>query len=175
MSDERIDQLFSVLEAQADSRRLPPVHRWLGAPEGKIDIRIARDGTWYHEDVAFTRPALVRLFSTVLVREGDAYFLVSPQEKLRIVVEDVPLLALDFEVRGSAQQTELLFSTNGGDLVVADAEHMISVRSQRPYLHVRDGLEALIVRSAFYRLMNLALEHDGRPCLFSRGARFFLD
>uniref|UniRef100_UPI003523ED49 DUF1285 domain-containing protein n=1 Tax=Salmonella enterica TaxID=28901 RepID=UPI003523ED49 len=67
MSDERIDQLFAMLEAQADNRRMPPVHRWQAAPEGKIDIRIARDGTWYHEGTAFTRPALVRLFSTILV------------------------------------------------------------------------------------------------------------
>jgi len=173
--EERLDDLFAVLVAQADSRRMPPVHRWLSAPEGKIDIRIARDGTWFHEDVAFTRSALVRLFSTILVREGDAYFLVSPQEKLRIVVEDVPLLALDFEVRGSGEQADLLFSTNGGDLVVASEEHAITLRNGRPYLHVRDGLEALIVRSAFYRLTGLLVEQEGRPCLFSQGKRFFLD
>ena len=154
---------------------MPPIHRWQSAPEGRIDIRIARDGTWYHEGTAFTRPALVRLFSTVLVREGDAYFLVSPHEKLRIVVEDVPLLALDFDTRGTGDQSELLFSTNGGDLVVASNEHPIALRRGRPYLNVRDGLDALIIRSAFYRLVDLAIERDGRHCLFSRGACFFLD
>ncbi len=154
---------------------MPPIHRWQSATEGQIDIRIARDGTWYHEGAAFTRPALVRLFSTVLLREGDAYFLVSPHEKLRIVVEDVPLLALDFETRGAGEQSELLFSTNGGDLVVASTEHPITLRGGRPYLYVRDGLDALIIRSAFYRLMDLAIEENGRPCLFSRGACFFLD
>ena len=175
MPDHRIDDLFVELDRQASSRRLPPIHRWQSAAEGQIDIRIARDGTWYHEGTAFTRPALVRLFSTVLLREGDAYFLVSPHEKLRIVVEDVPLLALDFETRGTGEQSELLFSTNGGDLVVASNDHPISLRGGRPYLVVRDGLDALITRSAFYRLMNLAIEHDGRPCLFSRGACFYLD
>ncbi len=175
MPEEKLDDLFAALVAQAGRRRMPPVHRWLSAPEGRIDIRIARDGTWFHEGVAFTRPALVRLFSTILVREGDAYFLVSPQEKLRIVVEDVPLLALDFEMRGSGEQAELLFSTNGGDQVIANEEHPISLRGGRPYLHVRDGLEALIVRAAFYRLTGLVVEREGRPCLFSQGAFFFLD
>lgn len=175
MPDQRIEDLFVELDKQAGNRRMPPIHRWKSAPEGRIDIRIARDGTWYHEGTAFTRPALVRLFSTVLVREGDAYFLVSPHEKLRIVVEDVPLLALDFEARGTGEQSELLFSTNGGDLVVASDEHPITLRGGRPYLNVRDGLDALIVRSAFYRLVDLAIERDGRPCLFSRGACFFLD
>jgi uncharacterized protein len=173
--DHRIDDLFVELEESAKNRRMPPIHRWRSAAEGQIDIRIARDGSWYHEGRAFTRPALVRLFSTVLLREGDSYFLVSPHEKLRIVVEDVPLLALDFEVRGAGEDSELLFSTNGGDLVVASHEHPIALRSGRPYLEVRDGLEALIIRSAFYRLMDLAVERDGRPCLFSRGACFFLD
>ena len=175
MPDHRIEDLFVELDRQVTSRRLPPIHRWLSAAEGQIDIRIARDGTWYHEGVAFTRPALVRLFSTVLLREGDSYFLVSPHEKLRIVVEDVPLLALDFETRGAGEYSELLFSTNGGDLVVASHEHPIALRAGRPYLGVRDGLDALITRSAFYRLMDHAVEQDGRPCLFSRGARFFLD
>lgn len=175
MPDHRIEDLFSELDRQASGRQLPPIHRWVSAAEGQIDIRIARDGTWYHEGVAFTRPALVRLFATVLLREGDAYFLVSPHEKLRIVVEDVPLLAVDFEMRGEGEYRELLFSTNGGDLVMASHEHPIALRAGRPYLAVRDGLEALIIRSAFYRLMDHAVEQDGRPCLFSRGACFFLD
>lgn len=175
MPDQRINDLFVELDRQATSRRMPPIHLWKSAAEGQIDIRIARDGTWYHEGIAFTRPELVRLFSTVLLREGNDYFLVSPHEKLHIKVEDVPLLAVDFEARGTGEHSELLFSTNGGDLVVASNEHPITLREGRPYVDVRDGLKALIIRSAFYRLMDLTIERDGRPCLFSRGACFFLN
>jgi hypothetical protein len=174
MPDSRLDDLFGALEIEAERRRLPPVDRWVPVSEGSIDVRIGRDGTWYHEGTAFQRPALVRLLSTVLRREGDKYFLTSPHEKLRITVEDVPLLALDFESRGEGEGAELLFTTNGGDHVVADAVHPVFMRNDRPYLHVRDGLEALIVRSAFYRMVDRAGEKEGRPCIYSRGAAFFL-
>ena len=175
MPDPRLNDLFSELEHAGKQRRLPPLDRWRPEHEGHIDIRIGRDGTWYHEGTAFKRPALVRLLSTVLLREGDAYFLVSPHEKLRILVEDVPLLALDFESRGEGDGAELIFTTNGGDIVIADDQHPVCIRAGRPYLLVRDRLEALIVRSAFYRLMDRAVVTDGRMTLRSRGASFCLE
>lgn len=174
MTAQTLDDLFSELEAAERERRRPPVARWQPTREGVIDIRIAADGTWYHEGTAFQRPALVRLLSSVLRRDGDAYFLVSPQEKLRIDVADVPLLALDFEYRGEGDSTDILFTTNGGDYVTVDAEHAITLRGDRPYLHVRDGLEALIVRSAFYRLLDLGEDVGGAIRLYSRGQAFDL-
>ena len=171
---QKIDALFAQLEQEAGERQLPPVHLWHPEREGEIDIVIRADGTWVHEGRAFERMAIVRLFSTILRREGDAYFLVTPAEKLAITVEDAPLLAVDFEVRGQGAEQELLFSTNCGDHVVADAEHRIWLENDRPYVHVRDGLNALIGRSAFYRLADLAETDDQGSYVVSRGENFRL-
>lgn len=170
----QLDDLFTALEASGQGRRLPPVERWQPATIGTIDIRIAADGTWFHEGTAFKRPALVALLSTVLVREGDDYFLVSPHEKLRITVEDVPLLANSFEVRGEGESMEILFSTNGGDHVVLDRDHPVFMRGTRPYIHVRAGLEALVGRAAFYRLVELGEPLEEGVRIWSRGCSFLL-
>ena len=175
MNPKRIDDLFEQLEQAGKDRRLPPLDRWHPEREGEIDIRIAADGTWFHEGGAFRRPALVRLLASVLRREGDGYFLVSPHEKLRITVEDAPLLATDCEQRGEGRHGELLFSTNGGDHVVADAAHAVFMRNGRPYVQVRDGLDALIVRSVFYRLVDSCELDEAGARLWSRGQCFQLD
>ena len=171
---EKLDQLFDTLEQAQAERKLPPVQAWRPEREGTIDIVIQRDGTWLHEGTPFERQALVRLFSTVMRREGEAYYLVTPAEKLAITVEDVPFVALDFERRGQGEGLELIFTTNCGDHVVADAEHAIWVEHERPYLHVRDGLNALIARAAFYRLVELAEEKADGWTITSRGAEFQL-
>ncbi len=170
----KLDDLFAELELTQSERSLPPVQQWQPEREGEIDIVIRADGTWIHEGTPFTRQALVRLFTTVLRREGEHYFLVTPAEKLKITVEDAPLLALDFEHRGENDSLELIFTTNGGDHVVADGDHAIWLEHDRPYLHVRDGLNALIARPAFYRLMEHATEADHGWILTSRGATFQL-
>lgn len=170
----QLDELFSALETAGKERRLPPVERWQPTTAGSIDIRIAADGTWFHEGTAFRRPALVQLLSTVLKREGDDYFLVSPHEKLLITVEDVPLLATGFEVRGEGVAADILFSTNGGDHVVLDGDHPVFMRGSRPYIHVRDGLEALVARAAFYRLVELGEPVGEGVRLWSRGCPFVL-
>ena len=169
-----LDQLFDTLEQAQAARSLPPVHAWNPEHEGAIDIVVQRDGTWLHEGTPFERQALVRLFSTVMRREGEAYYLVTPAEKLAITVEDAPFVALDFESRGQGDDLELIFTTNSGDHVVADAEHQIWVEHERPYLHVRDGLNALIARAAFYRLVELAEENADGWSITSRGAAFQL-
>ena len=172
------DDLFDTLKSLQSRRHLPPVHRWRPQRQGRIDIRIARDGTWYHEGRAFTRMALVRLFSSVLRREGDSYYLVTPQEKLAIEVEDAPFLAIDFVSRGLGPSREIGFRTTTNDVVFADPDHPIwveqSAHNPRPYVHVRQGLNALIARSVYYPLMELAEEADGRLWLYSRGGRFDL-
>ncbi len=174
MSTQELDALFQRLEQAQAERRLPPVQDWHPERAGAIDIVIRADGTWLHEGGEFKRQALVRLFSTVMRREGDRYFLVTPAEKLEITVEDVPFLALDFERRGQGSQQELIFTINSGDYVVADHSHRLWVETDRPYLQVRDGLTALINRPAFYRLVDLAEEDADGWFITSRGTRFSL-
>lgn len=176
MSD--VDNLFDTLEALQAEKKLPPVEKWEPERVGTIDIRITSDGTWYHEGTPFRREALVKLFSTVLRRDEDGYCLVTPAEKLYVEVEDAPFLAVNMEVKGQGRDAELLFTTNVDDHVVADADHPLRVEDQdgepRPYVRVRDGLEALVNRSVFYRLVEQAVQEDGELVVYSRGERFAL-
>ncbi len=171
-----VDSLFATLEALQAERRLPPVDQWQPERNGRIDIRIARDGTWYHEGAPIRRSSLVKLFSTVLRRDTDGYCLVTPAEKLAIEVEDAPFVAVNMEVRGTGKGTDLLFTTNVDDHVVADAAHPLRVDEEhgepRPYLLVRSGLEALINRAVFYRLVDLAQPEARELVVYSRGERF---
>ena len=172
------EDLFDTLKSLQSQRHLPPVDQWRPSRRGRIDIRIARDGTWYHEGRAFTRMALVRLFSTVLHREGDSYYLVTPQEKLAIDIEDAPFLAIDFVSRGAGPSLHLGFRTNTDDVVFAGPGHRLWIEQgkdgPRPYVHVRGGLNALIARSIYYPLVELATEMDGHLWLHSKGERFDL-
>jgi len=161
---------------------LPPVHLWNPPFCGDLDMRIARDGTWYYQGTPIGRPAMVRLFSTVIRRDGDAYFLVTPVEKVGIRVEDAPFVAIRLEVSGQGEDQLLRFVTNVEDEVEAGREHPLRVeldpRTQEPapYVHVRANLEALINRNLFYQLVDLAVSRqiDGRSWLgvWSGGAFF---
>jgi hypothetical protein len=176
MSD--VDNLFETLEALQRNQKLPPVEKWQPEREGRIDIRIGRDGTWYHEGSPIKRDALVKLFASVLRRDPDGHCLVTPAEKLTIQVEDAPFVAVGMEVRGEGAASELLFTTNVADHVVADEAHPLRVDEHdgepRPYVEVRRGLEALISRSVFYRLVELAQREGDELVVYSRGARFAL-
>ncbi|KTT28516.1 DUF1285 domain-containing protein [Pseudomonas rhizoryzae] len=159
---------------------LPPVHLWHPPFCGDIDMRIARDGTWYHQGTPITRPAMVRLFSTILRRDPERYVLVTPVECVGIQVEDVPFLAVDVEWRGSGQEQELDFLTNVGDRVAAGAEHPLRFAEQdgqpAPYVQVRGGLEARLNRAVFYQLMERVEQgqREGQDWLgvWSRGVFF---
>jgi hypothetical protein len=172
--------LASLQRELAAGRKLPPVDKWHPAHCGEIDIRIARDGTWFHQGTPVGRRELVRLFSTILRRDADEYYLVTPGEKMRIRVEDVPFLAVLLDVRGSGRNQQLVFTTNVGDEAIADAGHRIRVESApetgepAPYIHVRSGLEARISRSVFYQLADIAVpgEHDGELGVWSAGVFF---
>lgn len=170
--------LFEAITAAQETRPLPPVASWRPKRVGSIDIRIASDGTWYHEGEPIRRQNMVDLFSTVLRKDPDGYCLVTPGEKLLITVDDAPFVAVDFEARGEGRFQDVVFITSTGDAVVADAAHPVRVEERdgtpRPYVMVRDGLEALIARAAFYRLAELAVEEDDELCLYSRGERFVL-
>ncbi|WP_293677129.1 DUF1285 domain-containing protein [uncultured Phenylobacterium sp.] len=144
---------------QAPGRGLPPVHLWNPAQSGEIDIVIKRDGRWLHEGAVISREALVRLFSTVLRKDPDGYWLVTPVEKMKITVEDAPFIAVRMDREGEA----LRFLTNVGDTVEAGPENPLRIEigpdgAPRPYVHVRRGLEALISRPVFYELVEMAQE-----------------
>ena len=148
---------------------LPPVERWNPPYCGEIDMRIARDGTWFHEGTPIGRPALVKLFSNILWREGDRYFLVTPVEKVGIQVDDAPFLAVDAQAEGEGEAQRITFVTQTGDRTTAGPDHPIRVARDpetgepSPYVIVRRNLEALIDRKTFYRLVDLGAheEHGG--------------
>lgn len=158
----------------AKTRGLPPVHLWDPPFCGDIDMRIARDGTWFYQGTPIGRPGLVKLFSSILKKEGERYFLVTPVEKVGILVDDAPFVAIDFEV----QDDTLCFTTHVGDTVSAGADHPIRVERDAstgepsPYVLVRANLEALIDRKSFYRLVDLGVHHDGWFGVWSQGSFF---
>ena len=144
-------------------------------------MRIARDGSWYHEGAPIRRPELVRLFSRVLRREADGrYVLVTPGEMLDIDVEDKPFVAVELASERTGQARTLAFRLNVGEPVIAGPDHPITVETAadgpRPMLHVRGGLDARIDRPVYYELAALALEEGGDPPgLWSDGAFFRMD
>lgn len=159
----------------------PPVHLWNPPDCGDLDMEIRRDGTWFHEGTPIGRPALVRLFASILRRDGDRFVLVTPVEKVGIRVEDAPFVAVDFEREGAERDPALVFVTNVGDRVEAGPENPIRVErgedgEPSPYLHVRRGLEARIDRKSFYRLAEIGetAPHEGQEWfgVRSRGAFF---
>ena len=133
---------------------------------GEFDIRIGRDGTWFYHGSPIGRKPLVRLFASVLQREADGtYWLVTPAERGRIVVDDVPFTAVEMRVAGVGRDQALTFRTNVDDEVTAEAAHPIRVVDDpdtgepHPYILVRDRLEARIVRSVYYDLVALGEPH----------------
>lgn len=168
----------SARAAKSGGRDLPPVHEWNPPFCGDLDMRIARDGTWYYQGTPINRHGLVRLFSTILRKDGDRYFLVTPVEKVGITVDDAPFVAVDFERDGEGEGQNLRFETNVGDHVTAGPDHPIRVERDpetgepSPYVHVRAGLDALIDRKSFYRLVEIGDRRDGWFGLWSGGAFF---
>ena len=162
----------------AAERKLPPVEQWNPSHCGDSAMRIARDGTWFHEGSPIGRPAMVRLFSTILRREADGRFvLVTPVEKLDILVEDAPFVAVELKSEGSGRERTLAFRLNTGDLVIAGAGHPLRLEARddgpHPYLGVRGGLDARLVRPVYYELAELALEEGSDPPgLWSQGVFF---
>lgn len=160
----------------AGRRGPPPVHLWDPPYCGEMDLEIRPDGRWLHDGSPIGRPEMVRLFASILKREGDRYFLVTPVEKLGIRVVDAPFLAVDAEIAEGA----IRFQTNVGDVVTAGPDNPIRIEDRdgepRPYVHVRRGLEALIDRKTFYRLVEAAeADASGRLVLRSQGAIFPLE
>ena len=162
----------------AEERRLPPVERWNPSHCGDSEMRIARDGTWFHQGNPIGRPAMVRLFSTILRREPDGGFvLVTPVENLSILVEDAPFVAVELKSEGEGRERALAFRLNTGDVVIAGPGHRLRFEhGPHPYLEVRGGLDALVARPVYYELAELALAEGAQPPgLWSGGAFFALE
>jgi len=166
----------------APQDKLPPVHLWHPEHCGDIDIKITRDGRWFHEGGVISRPRMVKMFSRILRHDDDGfYYLVTPVEKMKIVVEDAPFVAVELVVTGKGADQVLTFTTNVGDLTIAGADHPIRVvidpltQEPSPYIHVRDNLDALISRSVYYDLVAMAeeVELDGKPHIGIRSSGEF--
>ncbi|MCL6269865.1 DUF1285 domain-containing protein [Sansalvadorimonas sp. 2012CJ34-2] len=159
---DRPSGLLGQIVAETDGRKLPPVHQWNPPFCGDIDMVIKRDGSWHYMKSPIGRERMVRLFSTVLRKDGDDFFLVTPVEKVGIMVEDAPFIAISVEVSSQNEKPCLSFVTNVGDVVVLDQEHPLRVdldpqtQEPSPYILVRDRLEALIHRNVFYQLVEMA-------------------
>ena len=176
------EDLATSARAASNGRGLPPVHLWNPPHCGNLDMRIARDGTWYYEGTPINRPEMVRLFSTILRKDGDSYVLVTPVEKVGITVDDAPFVAVDFDTIGSGATQDICFHTNLGDTVTAGPDAPLRIERDEasgepsPYVTVRANLEALIDRKSFYRLIELGAhaEHAGQSWfgLWS-GGQFF--
>jgi uncharacterized protein len=156
-----------------------PVECWDPPHCGAIDMRVASDGTWHYCGSPIGREALVRLFASILRREPDGeYVLVTPVEKIGIAVDDAPFLAVEMARQGSGRQQALTFRTYVGDIVTAGPGHPLrfaiepGTEGLKPYLHVRRGLEALVVRSLAQELAALAAGHEGATGVWSSGAFF---
>ena len=162
MTDRPTDPMAAI--AALKGRKLKPVRDWNPPFCGPSDMRIARDGTWFYQNSPMGRPAMVELFASVLRRDGDDYFLVTPVEKLGIVIEDAPFLAVELAVEGAGRAQILQFRTNVNDWVRADQDHPLRIEidpnraEPAPYIMVRDGLEAKIARPIFYDLVALGVD-----------------
>ena len=183
MQDNRVPP-ERLLSAIGQFKGPAPVHLWNPPYCGEIDIRIARDGRWYHNGSLIRRPALVQLFASVLRREQDGSFsLVTPAERVGIQVEDCPFVATLLDVQGEGEALRLQFTLNTGETLIASAEHRIEVDGQaseepHPTLEVRNGLLALISRNVFYQLVALAqvemCAEQEQLVLTSAGVKFVL-
>ena len=166
------------LQKLIDERRLPPVDKWNPERCGHSGMRIARDGTWYHEGTPIRRPAMVRLFSTVLRREADGrHVLVTPVEKLDIEVEATAFRAIAMSVEGEGQEQRIAFALDSGDAVILGPDHPLRIAESdsgpSPRLLVRHGLEAELSRPVYYELAELALRGNAdRPGIWSSGVFF---
>src|SRR5471032_2315287 len=147
----------------------PPVHLWNPPFCGDLDMRIATDGTWFYQGTPIGRPALVRLFSTILKREDGKHFLVTPVEKVGIRVDDAPFLAVEMLKEDDGRGPSLRFRTNVDDWVNCDSAHRLRFKAAAdggltPYLHVRADLWAKVTRALYYDLVDMGEERvvDGR-------------
>jgi uncharacterized protein len=156
------------------ARKLPPVEQWDPPHIGESEMRITANGTWYHQGSEIRRPAMVRAFSSLLRHDSEGkHWLVTPQQKLSIDVEDAPFVVVELHSEGAFEHRRLAFRLNSDDLVMSGPDSAIEFRNGLPYLHVRYGLWAKIARSVYYELAEIALsESPEEPKIWSDGVAF---
>jgi hypothetical protein len=161
-----LDAIASHARTEGGKKGQPPVHLWNPPFCGDIDMRIATDGTWYYLKTPIGRPALVKLFASVLKREGGKYLLVTPVEKCGIAVDDAPFLAVEMKIEDGEKGRVLMFRTNVDDWVACGPDHTLRFEAEpdtgglKPYLHVRRDLWAKVTRTLFYDLVELGEERE---------------
>lgn len=163
-------RIYNQLLSECNENALPPLEKWNPTVTGDIDIRIAADGAWFHEGAPIQRAALVRLFASVLWHEDGEYFLVTPVEKVRIQVDDAPLVVTQAEFVGEDADQQIFLTTLTGDRFLLDREHPLRVEhtesdEPRPYVRVRRNLDALVHRNVFYLLVDHAFERHTPTCI----------
>ncbi len=172
-------QLLAEAAREACSRGPAPVEAWNPAHCGALDLVIKANGTWVYEGSPISRPAMVKLFSTVLRRDPDGYVLVTPAEKLSITVEDAPFLAVEMAAEGEGLARRIRFRTNVDEVIDVGPDHPIrfdqSGPGLKPYVRVRSDLWALVARSATYDLVELIEERDGQQGVAAGGMFFPVD
>ena len=174
----RAEGIAAAARAASGKKDPPPLHLWNPPFCGDLDMRIARDGTWFYLGTPIGRFELVKLFSSILRKDGEKYFLVTPVEKVGIRVDDAPFVAVDFTVSGEGDDQVLTFETHVGDMVIASGEDPIRVKRDpetgepSPYVHIRAGLEALIDRKSFYRMVDIGSIHEDWFGVWSNGNFF---
>lgn len=146
-----------------EGKKLPPVNDWHPEREGEIDIRIAKDGVWFYQGEAMARQSIVKLFSGILRKDDQDYFLVTPVEKMKIVVDDAPFVVCMMDVEGKGEAQKIYFSTNVGDAFLLSSAHSLTVdynlkNEPSPYVRVRDKLSALLSRQVYYELAELVVD-----------------
>ncbi len=165
--------LAEIAQLAADAK-LPPVASWNPAHCGDSEMRIARDGRWYHQGGPINRENMVRLFATILRREPDgSHVLVTPAEKLTIVVEDTPFQAVEVKSEGEGERRTLAFRLNNGALIVAGVDHSLRFEEAGPVLTVHGGMEARVSRPVYYELAEMALNEGGNPLGVWSSGHFF--
>lgn len=165
-----LEDIVGVVKS-ASHKGPPPVHLWNPAYCGEIDMRIGVDGTWFYQGTPIGRPAMVKLFASILKREGEKYFLVTPVEKCGIAVDDAPFMAVELRIQNGGAGRQLCFRTNVDEWVACGPDHPLRFESEvatgglKPYVHVRRDLWAKVTRALFYDLVDLgeAREVAGIP------------
>lgn len=179
---QQID-INSIIDSVGEQSATPPVHLWNPDLSGQIDIVIKADGSWFHEGTKIERLQLVKLFSSILKREADDYFLVTPVEKWQITVEDLPFFIPAITSTQDANPSEIQAVTNTEQVISISAENPLQVEldeteQPRPQVLVRNGLWARLSRPAFYQLVDYGVEQTTEQgselVVYSQGEAFSL-
>ena len=172
-------EIISKLEKE-EGRSLPPVHLWNPPLCENVEMRIDSKGNWFFNNSPINRKRMVQLFSTVLRRDEEEYFLVTPMEKIKVIVEKKPFIVIDFEIKEEKKNKTIFFLTNADNVVKLSRKNKLTVEIEEntkepfPYIEVRHRLEALISRNVFYKLVDISKEEKGVLYIESDSQRFIL-